>query len=197
MRGDLGHFTFVVLLRAAHPLPPKEDLLAFPRSFGDTIPNSGRVADARPGIKTCQTLARHSTLSLTICRYAKTTPRDIKGAVESLPNPTSIRPKSDAADLAVSVADETHISMRIAHRQPTGDAGNCRDSSDDDVNADADAPLLKIASRQENKATDGSCREQSEYRRWGSNPHGHYCPEDSKSSASAMSLAFGSRCCRF
>jgi hypothetical protein len=101
MRGKLGHFTFVVLLRAAHPPPLEEDLLAFPRSSGDIIPNSGRVADSGPGIKTCQTLARHSTPSLTIGRYAKTTPRDIKGAVESLPNPTSIRPKSDAADLAV------------------------------------------------------------------------------------------------
>ena len=94
-------------------------------------------------VKTCQTLARHSTPSLTIGRYAKTTPPEIKGAVESLPNPTSIRPKSDVADLAASVADGNQISMRLAHRQPTGDGGNCRDSSDDDVNTDADAPLLK------------------------------------------------------
>jgi integrase/recombinase XerC len=137
-------------------------------------------------VKTCQTLARHSTPSLTIGRYAKTTPGEIKGAVESLPNPTSIRPKSQVADLAVTEADGKHMSMRIAHRQPTGDGGNCRDSSDDDVNTYADTPLLKIDSSQENKATDGSCRNHSVNTGGGNRTHTGLPPEDFKSSASAI-----------
>ena len=40
-------------------------------------------------VKTCQVLARHSTPSLTIGIYAKASLHDIKGAVESLPDPTT------------------------------------------------------------------------------------------------------------
>jgi integrase len=48
-------------------------------------------------VKTCQTLARHSTPVLTIGVYARTSLHDIKGAVEALPDPTASRPAPEAA----------------------------------------------------------------------------------------------------
>jgi hypothetical protein len=47
-------------------------------------------------VKTCQTLARHSTPSLTIGLYAKASLHDIKGAVENLPDltPRETNPQS-------------------------------------------------------------------------------------------------------
>jgi site-specific recombinase XerD len=48
-------------------------------------------------VKTCQTLARHSTPVLTIGVYAKTSLHDIKGAVEALPDLTPRRPEPLAA----------------------------------------------------------------------------------------------------
>jgi site-specific recombinase XerC len=46
-------------------------------------------------VKTCQTLARHATPSLTIGLYAKASLHDIAGAVESLPDLTALPPKSE------------------------------------------------------------------------------------------------------
>jgi site-specific recombinase XerD len=47
-------------------------------------------------VKTCQTLARHSTPVLTIGVYAKASLHDIQGAVESLPDLTPSRPRPEA-----------------------------------------------------------------------------------------------------
>ena len=47
-------------------------------------------------MKTCQTLARHSSPSLTIGIYAKASLHDIAGAVESLPNLTPAPPRTEA-----------------------------------------------------------------------------------------------------
>ena len=47
-------------------------------------------------MKTCQTLARHSTPSLTIGIYAKASLHDINGAVENLPDLTAPRPQPEA-----------------------------------------------------------------------------------------------------
>src|SRR5262249_43394683 len=47
-------------------------------------------------VKTCQTLARHSTPSLTIGIYAKASLHDIEGAVESLPDLVGQRPTFDS-----------------------------------------------------------------------------------------------------
>src|SRR5262245_17183884 len=46
-------------------------------------------------VKTCQTLARHSTPSLTIGVYAKASLHDIKGAVENLPDLSPRGPASE------------------------------------------------------------------------------------------------------
>ena len=47
-------------------------------------------------VKTCQTLARHSTPSLTIGIYAKASLHDINGAVENLPDLTAPAPEPEA-----------------------------------------------------------------------------------------------------
>jgi hypothetical protein len=54
-------------------------------------------------VKTCQTLARHSTPSLTIGVYAKRSLHDIKGAVEALPDP--IRPDPGVESLRMTGTD--------------------------------------------------------------------------------------------
>ncbi len=82
---------------AGVPYETDEGVVDFHASRGSYITN---LVNSGASVKICQTLARHSTPSLTIGRYAKTTPDEIRGAVESLPNPTNIRPKSDVADSA-------------------------------------------------------------------------------------------------
>jgi hypothetical protein len=52
---------------------------------------SGIVASGA-SIKTAQTLARHSTVELTVGRYAHTRLDDLQGAVESLPSLVPLRP---------------------------------------------------------------------------------------------------------
>jgi hypothetical protein len=47
-------------------------------------------------VKTCQTLARHSTPQMTIAIYAKASLHDINGAVEGLPDLTTPRPQPEA-----------------------------------------------------------------------------------------------------
>jgi len=84
-------------------------------------------------VKTCQTLARHSTPSLTIGVYAKASLHDIRGAVEKLPDLT---PRESAPEpLALTGTDPvgTPISERFAHYLPTAGDGNRRGESDSDV----------------------------------------------------------------
>ncbi len=74
-------------------------------------------------VKTCQTLARHSTPSLTIGLYAKVSLHDIKGAVENLPDLTPR--ESSPEPLAMTGTDPvaTPISERLSHYFPTGEDG--------------------------------------------------------------------------
>ncbi len=77
-----------------------------------------------------QTLARHSSPSLTIGIYAKTSLHDIKGAVENLPDVT---PKeSTPVPLAMTGTDPvvTPISELFAHHLPTEGDVSGRDGSD-------------------------------------------------------------------
>jgi integrase len=96
-------------------------------------------------VKTCQTLARHSTPTLTIGLYAKISLHDIKGAVENLPDLASVRKTPEkvamtgtdsnsvhraierdlvlAATAAQTGADGQPISERFAHYLPTGGDG--------------------------------------------------------------------------
>ena len=61
-------------------------------------------------VKTCQTLARHSTPSLTIGIYAKASLHDISGAVDALPDLTPVGPAHEA--LAATGTHGRHIDNR-------------------------------------------------------------------------------------
>ena len=74
-------------------------------------------------VKTAQTLARHSTPSLTIGIYAKASVHDLAGAVESLPDLTRDRPEPEAATLAATGTDGQPIRKLFAHYLPTGGDG--------------------------------------------------------------------------
>jgi integrase len=72
-------------------------------------------------VKTCQTLARHSTPSLTIGIYAKASLHDIKGAVESLPDLTQPGPEPEAM-----AATGTESSSDLTAQGQRAGAGTCR-----------------------------------------------------------------------
>jgi hypothetical protein len=81
-------------------------------------------------VKTCQTLARHSTPTLTIGLYAKVSLHDIKGAVENLPDLTPS--ESSPEPLAMTGTDPvvTPISEHLSHHFPTGEDGTIRGLAD-------------------------------------------------------------------
>jgi hypothetical protein len=59
-------------------------------------------------VKTCQTLARHSSPTLTIGIYAKASLHDVRGAVEDLPDLTRPAPDVEPAALAATGTEGTH-----------------------------------------------------------------------------------------
>ena len=91
----------------------------------ETGPEAGGLA-----APDCQTLARHSTPTLTIGLYAKVSLHDIKGAVENLPDLTPR--ESSPEPLAMTGTDPvvTPISERLSHHFPTGEDGTIRNRSD-------------------------------------------------------------------
>jgi hypothetical protein len=66
----------------------------FARSPGGTY--ISHLVSSGASVKTCQTLARHSSPVLTIGIYAKATLHDIGGTVESLPDLTPTQPHCEA-----------------------------------------------------------------------------------------------------
>jgi integrase len=66
------------------------------------------LSNSGASIKTCQTLARHSTPTLTIGVYAKASLHDIKGAVEDLPDLTRKTPESVPQTLTKTGTDSSH-----------------------------------------------------------------------------------------
>ena len=73
-------------------------------------------------VKTCQTLARHSSPTLTIGIYAKASLHDIAGAVEDLPDLTAAPPDSEAKALAATGTDTTHVQTLAPSCIHPGDA---------------------------------------------------------------------------
>jgi hypothetical protein len=145
-------------------------------------------------VKTCQTLARHSTPSLTIGIYAKASVADIDGAVESLPDLGKQPPSTEAAKQMATGTDGKRISDAFSPSFPLRGFGIVRNGADDCEITDASPPKMTMDSVLENAVSCGQSRDNSDYRRWESNPHGGSPPEDFKSSASAASLALGSCC---
>ncbi len=95
-------------------------------------------------VKTCQTLARHSTPSLTIGIYAKASLHDITGAVGALPNLSTGRPTPEA--VAATGTDGRRINKRFAPPLPHEGDGSGRELSviggSDDVNPKSDDTIL-------------------------------------------------------
>jgi len=60
-------------------------------------------------VKTCQTLARHSSPVLTIGIYAKASLHDIAGAVESLPDLSPTQPPSEALSATGTEGDRSRL----------------------------------------------------------------------------------------
>jgi len=130
-------------------------------------------------VKTCQTLARHSTPSLTIGIYAKTSLHDIKGAVENLPDLTSgqttreplamtgtdgefahrsafERDRAGVTNSAETGKDDRPISKRFAHYLPTGGDGLRGNPTDADVMVGSEAQASTESKPLKNKASDAS-----------------------------------------
>jgi integrase len=113
-------------------------------------------------VKTCQTLARHSTPSLTIGVYAKASLHDIKGAVENLPDLTP-RELALAEPLAMTGTEPvvTPINNRRGHYLATEGDGSSRDLSLSEAMAGSDAPTLTNEKPLVSKGFDASSRLQS------------------------------------
>jgi integrase len=113
-------------------------------------------------VKTCQTLARHSTPTLTIGLYAKVALHDIKGAVENLPDMTPR--ESSPEPLAMTGTDPvvTPISERLSHHFPTGEDGTSRSRSDAGVMMGSDFEFPSERKPLETTGLDGISRDVSD-----------------------------------
>src|SRR5947209_12216966 len=87
-------------------------------------PNRSNLVSSDASVKTCQTLARHSTPSLTIGIYAKASLHDIKGAVESLPDQPPVAPRTEPR--AATGTDAAHINTHPSLRFPYAGDGSGR-----------------------------------------------------------------------
>jgi hypothetical protein len=103
-------------------------------------------------VKTCQTLARHSTPSLTIGVYAKASLHDIAGAVEGLPDPDAPSP---AAERARATGTGGRIGKHLAHPLPIAGDGDGRDLSESAVMQSPDMLPMKTEETSCFSAPDG------------------------------------------
>lgn len=100
-------------------------------------------------VKTCQTLARHSTPTLTIGLYAKASLHDISGAMDALPDLTATGPTTESARMTGT--DDRPLSQSgsalTAQGQRAGD-GTGRNlaviGGSDDMNTES-SPLLSMS----------------------------------------------------
>jgi hypothetical protein len=107
-------------------------------------------------VKTCQTLARHSTPSLTIGVYAEASLHDIKGAVENLPDLT---PRETTPEpLAMTGTDPVVARENLSHYFPTAGDVSGRFESVQGVMAESNDPSCMLSANRENKASDASIR---------------------------------------
>jgi site-specific recombinase XerD len=83
----------VDLANAGIPYETDSGFADFHSLRGDFISN---LVSSGASVKTCQTLARHSSPTMTIGIYAKASLHDINGAVESLPDLTGPAPRPEA-----------------------------------------------------------------------------------------------------
>ncbi len=113
-------------------------------------------------VKACQTLARHSTPSLTIGVYAKVALHDIKGAVENLPDMTPRESGPEDIALAATGTDNaTHKQTLAPYLRHSGD-GLSRTLSDTDVITQLDGVAGDNKKPLENQGFDASSRVESD-----------------------------------
>jgi integrase len=107
-------------------------------------------------VKTCQTLARHSTPSLTIGVYAKVSLHDIKGAVENLPDLIAEGAAPEREAMAATGTDGN-----LPHYFPTGGDVLSRDESLPGVIAQSSDVTCMNEKPLENQGLDASSRIES------------------------------------
>ena len=131
-------------------------------------------------VKVCQTLARHSTPSLTIGIYARASLHDINGAVNALPDLPTETPAPEM--MAATGTYGRHINKRLSLPFPYGGDGSGRIASEAGDSASSGSVRSSIGMEGpqtlEINGFDASCRvvsaPDSQYRRWDLNPHsGH------------------------
>jgi hypothetical protein len=181
----------VDLVAAGIPSETASGVIDFHALRGSYI---SHLVSSGSSVKSAQTLARHSTPSLTIGIYAKASLHDVKGAVESLPDLNLPAPTHEAARMTGTNPTATPISKVFAHYWSTGGDGTERIQSvsvaNDDLKAESQPAMLMDRKPLESSGLDAPSRGLTdpvdECRRWDSNPHGGSPPEDFKSSASAI-----------
>ena len=107
-------------------------------------------------VKTCQTLARHSSPSLTIGIYAKASLHDISGAVENLPDLTPRGSIAERETLSATGTDGANHRQTLApYLLHSGDVSS-HDLSSSDAIAGSVVPMAMNANPLENELSDAS-----------------------------------------
>lgn len=116
-------------------------------------------------VKTCQTLARHSTATLTFDVYARASLHDVQGAVESLPDLAS-GPATPTALKATGTTDPIHrvnaVGSDLAHYLPIGETGSGRMATDGDGSGNSTCGESGNAKPLPEKGLDASHRMESD-----------------------------------
>jgi hypothetical protein len=131
---------------------------------------SGIVASGA-SVKTAQTLARHSTVELTVGRYAHARLHDLQGAVESLPSLVPSPPVAPATARANGAdgrrSDNSWGQMRGqlggSKRQLVAQIGNCvSECVEIDSSPEPDAQVITVSAFGNKKATPGKAWQKAE-----------------------------------
>jgi len=115
------------------------------------------VVSSGASVKTCQTLARHSTAALTIGIYAKASLHDISGAVEKLPDLTPKNPAPECEVMSATGTDGADHKQTLApYLLHSGDVSS-RDLSSSGMIAGSVVPVAMNTEPPENRESDASC----------------------------------------
>ena len=125
------------------------DFHALRHTFGSMVVRS------ECSVKTAQELMRHSTPSLTIDRYAHASLRDIRGAMDGLPDLSPPKPDPIAEVGRSTGTDGRHIGKPFSHHLPTGGDGSGRDVAVRVGSDDVKAPTPDVLSMSRNPLQSG------------------------------------------
>ncbi len=135
------------------------------------------LARSTAPVKVVQTLARHSTPTLTLGVYSHIGLFDQTAALDALPSLDGKAPTEEPASMQATGTDGQSISERFAHYLPTGEPGEGQDRSVrdgfNDVSMESDSIISMGCNPLESSGLDGSSRVASatdKRRGWDSNP---------------------------